>query len=113
LLARRDLVGPVEQLGIQPTALDQPIEVIPTESVALVALDVQHIELADQVAKMMAPSRGISKPPVAFKRTLQHRAAVLAEFMAVIHRGVREALGTIESACHAVRALEGCRIEFP
>jgi hypothetical protein len=35
---------------------------------------------------MMAPSRGISKPPLAFKRTLQHRAAVLAESMAVIHR---------------------------
>jgi hypothetical protein len=70
---RRDLVGPVEQLGIQPIALDQPIEVIPTESAALVALDVQHIELADQVAK---DDGAFSKPPVAFKRTLQHRAAV-------------------------------------
>jgi hypothetical protein len=62
---------------------------------------------------MMAPSRGISKLPVAFKHTLQHRAAVLAESMAVIHRGVQRGTWNIESACHAVRALEGNRIEFP
>ena len=37
------------------------MDVIPTLTVALVAFDVEHVELADQVAeKMIAPSRGMS-----------------------------------------------------
>ena len=44
---RRDLVRPVEQLGVNPVSLDQPMEVIPTSAAALFALDVEHFELAD------------------------------------------------------------------
>jgi hypothetical protein len=47
----RDLVGPLEQLGVDAIAFDQPMDVIRTPTAALVALDVEHIELADQVAE--------------------------------------------------------------
>ena len=40
----RDLIGPVEQLGVDAIAFDQPMEVIPTPTAALVALDVLLIK---------------------------------------------------------------------
>jgi hypothetical protein len=43
----RDLVGPIEQLGVNAVAFDQPMEVIPAPTAALVALDVEHVELTD------------------------------------------------------------------
>jgi hypothetical protein len=46
----RGLVGPVEQLGVNAITLDQSMQVIPTAA-ALVALNVEHLELADQVAE--------------------------------------------------------------
>jgi hypothetical protein len=36
-----DVVGPVEQLGVDAVAFDQPVEMIPTPPAALVALDVE------------------------------------------------------------------------
>ena len=60
-LVCRDLVRPIEQLSVDAIALDWSIEAVPSASTALVALDVEHVELADQVAeKMIAPSRGMS-----------------------------------------------------
>jgi len=47
----RDLVGRVEGLGANAIAFDQSTEVIATPTVALIALDVEHVELADQVAE--------------------------------------------------------------
>src|SRR5215471_2481705 len=47
----RDLVGPIEQLGVNAVAFDQPMELISTPTAALAALDVEHVELADQVAE--------------------------------------------------------------
>jgi hypothetical protein len=39
------------------------MEVIPPPTSALVPLDLEHVEFADQVAKMIAPSRGITANP--------------------------------------------------
>jgi hypothetical protein len=47
----RHVVGPVEQLGVDAVAFDQPVEMIPTPPAALVALDVDHAELPDKVAE--------------------------------------------------------------
>jgi hypothetical protein len=54
LLARtihRNLVRPVEQLSVDPVALDQPVKPVSSTTAALVALDIEHLELANQVAK--------------------------------------------------------------
>src|SRR5262249_10286082 len=39
---------PVEQLGVNAVARDQSVKTIATATTALVALDVQHLELTDQ-----------------------------------------------------------------
>jgi hypothetical protein len=46
-----NLASSVEQLGVDAVAFDQTMKVIPTPTAALVALDVEHVELADQVAE--------------------------------------------------------------
>ena len=54
LLARavgRDLVGPSEQFGVDAVASDQRVEVVPSSLAALFALNVEHVELADQVSR--------------------------------------------------------------
>jgi len=54
LLARAiglDLVGPIEQLGVDAIALDQAVKPIPAAPAAFVTLDVEYVELADQVAE--------------------------------------------------------------
>ena len=47
----RDLVGPVEQFRVNAVAFDQPMDVISTPTALLVAFDVEHVELTDQVAE--------------------------------------------------------------
>jgi hypothetical protein len=50
LLARticRDLVRPLEQLGVNTVAHDQPVEPILTGPAAFFALDAKHLELTD------------------------------------------------------------------
>jgi len=49
--ACRYLVAPVEEFCVDPIAFDQAMEVIPPPTVALLALDFEHVELAHQVAK--------------------------------------------------------------
>ena len=49
LLPRAVGVGPVKQLSVYPVALDKTVDVVTPASAALVALDVGHVELADQV----------------------------------------------------------------
>src|SRR5215469_5892407 len=54
LLARtigRDLVGPVEQLGVDAVADNQPLNTILARASALVTSDAQHSQLADDVAE--------------------------------------------------------------
>ena len=48
---RRDLVRPVKQFSVNSAALDQPMKVIAPTTTALLALDVEHVELADQVSE--------------------------------------------------------------
>jgi hypothetical protein len=48
---RRDLVRPVEQLGVDAVALDRTVEPIPAATSALVVLDGKDVELADDVAE--------------------------------------------------------------
>ena len=48
LLPRAVGVGPVKQLSVYPVALDKTVDVVTPASAALVALDVGHVELADQ-----------------------------------------------------------------
>ena len=40
-----------KQLRVDAVTLDQSMEVIPPATTALVALDVEHVELADQVTE--------------------------------------------------------------
>jgi hypothetical protein len=51
---------PVEQFGINAVLFNQTIEPVAPSPATLFALDAQHLELADQVQKMMSPSPGIS-----------------------------------------------------
>jgi hypothetical protein len=51
VVCRLDVVGPVEQLGVDAVAFDQPVEMIPTPPAAPVALDVEHVELPERVAE--------------------------------------------------------------
>ena len=46
-----DFTEPVDQLGIAATLLDQTIKTITTRARALLTVDVQHIELADQITE--------------------------------------------------------------
>jgi phosphoenolpyruvate synthase/pyruvate phosphate dikinase len=45
----RDLVRPTKEFSGDAIMVDQPIEVILPEAAALVALDAQHVELADKI----------------------------------------------------------------
>ena len=46
-----DFTEPVDQLGIAATLLDQTIKTITTRARALLTVDVQHVELADQITE--------------------------------------------------------------
>ena len=46
-----DFTEPVDQLSIAATLLDQTIKTITTRARALLTVDVQHIELADQITE--------------------------------------------------------------
>ena len=55
----RDLVGPVEQLGVYPVAHNQPINTALAGTSALVTSDAQqHRQLADHVADDDRPVAG-------------------------------------------------------
>jgi hypothetical protein len=70
----RDLVGRVEGLGANAIAFDQPTGDNPT--VALIALDVEHVELADQVAENdRAITRHHSHPSTRNARSIWAAAA--------------------------------------
>jgi hypothetical protein len=60
-LARTIGLGlPVEQLGIDAVAHNQPINTVLAGASALVTSDAQHGQLADDVRNVIAPSRGIT-----------------------------------------------------
>jgi hypothetical protein len=73
----RDLVGPVEQLGVDSIALDQLAEAVPARPAAPVALDVKHVELADQAAEYGSRLRAASQPPLDPQRALRLRRCSL------------------------------------
>ena len=70
----RDLVGPVEQLGIDTVAHNQPINTVPARARALVTSDAQNGELANDVAK---DDGGASEPPLNPQRA-HHLGAIAA-----------------------------------
>jgi len=54
------IVGPVEQLGVDTVAQNQPINTILARASALVTSEAQHGQLADDVAECDAPSRDMT-----------------------------------------------------
>ena len=67
---RRQLGKPVRQLGVRPEPDEQLLDPVPAMAVALAALDVQHVELADQVAwgHGAVAGHGLSIGPSAFRK---------------------------------------------
>jgi len=63
-LALRTITGnlgkPIGDLRITPVLPDQPVEAVAPGAAVLVACDPERLELADQVAKVVAPSRGMA-----------------------------------------------------
>jgi hypothetical protein len=92
---RRDLVRPVEQLGVDAVALDQTVEPIPAATSALVVLDGKDVELADDVAeydRAVWASHYLSSEfcwaPAPRRRRISLLATTLLAWM-VQHPGVR------------------------
>ena len=85
----RDLVRPFEQFGVDTVTLDQPIKAIPPATTALVALDVEHLELADycRSRKMIAPSRQRFTPPSQGELKFTHGSASAAVVAPVVRPG--------------------------